>query len=135
MVLDIVSIGIAVFSLIVSGYIWYSDKKSVWYWNIVLVPIQETFKEIKKINLDDENKNVITILNRYCRSIKDYSDFLEISISNKKVLELKEYIENQFNKIAVTIMNNDGGGNYIEVISNFEIQLYKKIAKLVLKKW
>lgn len=134
MALDIISIVIAVLSLVVSGYIWYSDKKSVWYWNIVLVPIQETFKSLKKINLDDKEENKITILNRYCRNIKDYSDFLEISVKSKKVLELKEYIENQFNKITVTIMSSKSGGNYIEVISNFEIQLYKKIAKLVLKK-
>ncbi len=134
MVLDIISIVIAGFSLIVSGYIWYSDKKTVWYWNIVLVPIQETFKNLKKIGLDDKDENRITILNRYCRSIKDCSDFLEISVKSKKVADLKDYIENQFNKITVTIMSNENGGNYLEVISNFEIQLYKKIAKLVLKK-
>lgn len=133
MVVDIITIVISVIALIISGYIWYSDKKSVWYWNIVLVPMQDIFKKLKEINIKDK-ENIVTILNRYKRNIKDCSDFLGIGISNKKLLNLKEYIESQFDKIAVTIMSNDNGGNYIEVISTFEIQLYKKIAKLVLKK-
>lgn len=133
MLLDVVSIVISVFALVVSGYIWYSDKKSVWYWNIVIVPMQDIFKKLKDIDIQDK-ENIVTILNRYNRNIKDCSDFLEIGIKNKKLLDLQEFIENQFNKIAITIMTNDNGGNYLEVISTFEVQLYKKIAKLVLKK-
>lgn len=133
MVLDAVSIVISVFALVVSGYIWYSDKKSVWYWNIVIVPMQDIFKKLKDIDIQDK-ENIVTILNRYNRNIKDCSDFLEIGIKKKKLLDLQEFIENQFNKIAITIMTNDNGGNYLEVISTFEVQLYKKIAKLVLKK-
>lgn len=131
--LDIVSIIISLISLFVSGYIWYSDKKSVWYWNIVIVPLQEIFKSLKAIDVNDK-KNIVTNLNRYNRSMKDCSDFLEISISNKKITDLKEFIENQFNRITIAIMTNENGGNYMELISSFETQVYKKIAKLVLKK-
>lgn len=133
MILDIVSIVISVLALIISGYIWYSDKKSVWYWNIVIVPMQDIFKKLKDIDIKNK-ESIVTILNRYNRNIKDCSDFLDIGISNKKLLNLQDYIESQFNKIAVIIMSNDDGGNYMEVISTFEIQLYKKIAKLVLKR-
>lgn len=133
MVLDVFSIIISIFALIVSGYIWYSDKKSIWYWNIVIVPMQDIFKKLKDIDIQDK-ENIVTILNRYNRNIKDCSDFLEIGIKKKKLLDLQEFIENQFNKIAITIMTNDNGGNYLEVISTFEVQLYKRIAKLVLKK-
>lgn len=131
--LDIVSIIISLISLFVSGYIWYSDKKSVWYWNIVIVPLREIFKSLKAIDVNDK-KNIVTNLNRYNRSMKDCSDFLEISISNKKITDLKEFIENQFNRITIAIMTNENGGNYMELISSFETQVYKKIAKLVLKK-
>ena len=55
MALDVVSIVISVIALFVSGYIWYSDKKSIWYWNIVIVPMQETFKKMKKIDIKDKN--------------------------------------------------------------------------------
>ena len=133
MVLDVFSIIISIFALIVSGYIWYSDKKSIWYWNIVIVPMQDIFKKLKDIDIQDK-ENIVTILNRYNRNIKDCSDFLEIGIKKKKLLDLQEFIEIQFNKIAITIMTNDNGGNYLEVISTFEVQLYKRIAKLVLKK-
>jgi len=34
---------------------------------------------------------------------------------------LQDFIENQFNKIAITIMPNNNGWNYLEVISNFEV--------------
>ena len=133
MILDSVSIVISVIALFVSCYIWYSDKKSIWYWNIVIVPMQETFKKMKKIDIKDKNK-IVTILNRYGRNVKDYSDFLDIGIRKKKLLDLQEYIEGQFNKIVATILSNDDGGNYMEIISAFETQLYKRIAKLVLKK-
>ena len=63
-----------------------------------------------------------------------YSDFLDIGISKKKLSDLQEYIEGQFNKIVATVLSNDDGGNYLEIISTFETQLYKRIAKLVLKK-
>ena len=133
MILDVVSIVISVIALIVSGYIWYSDKKSIWYWNIVIVPMQDIFKKMKKIDIEDK-KNIVTILNRYSRNVKDYSDFLDIGISKKKLSDLQEYIEGQFNKIVATVLSNDDGGNYLEIISTFETQLYKRIAKLVLKK-
>ena len=133
MILDIVSIVISIIALIVSGYIWYSDKKSIWYWNIVIVPMQDIFKKMKKIDIGDK-ENIVTILNRYSRNVKDYSDFLDIGIRKKKLLDLQEYIEGQFNKIVATILSNDDGGNYLEIISTFETQLYKRIAKLVLKK-
>ncbi len=133
MILDVVSIVISVIALFVSGYIWYSDKKSIWYWNIVIVPMQDIFKKMKKIDIEDK-KNIVTILNRYSRNVKDYSDFLDIGISKKKLSDLQEYIEGQFNKIVATVLSNDDGGNYLEIISTFETQLYKRIAKLVLKK-
>ena len=133
MILDVVSIVISVIALFVSGYIWYSDKKSIWYWNIVIVPMQDIFKKMKKIDIEDK-KNIVTILNRYSRNVKDYSDFLDIGVSKKKLSDLQEYIEGQFNKIVATILSNDDGGNYMEIISTFETQLYKRIAKLVLKK-
>jgi len=133
MSLDAVSIVISVIALFVSGYIWYSDKKSIWYWNIVIVPMQDIFKQMKKIDIEDK-ENIVTILNRYSRNVKDYSDFLDIGISKKKLSDLQEYIEGQFNKIVATILSNDDGGNYMEIISAFETQLYKRIAKLVLKK-
>ncbi len=133
MALDVVSIVISVIALFVSGYIWYSDKKSIWYWNIVIVPMQETFKKMKKIDIKDKNK-IVTILNRYGRNVKDYSDFLDIGIRKKKLLDLQEYIEGQFNKIVATVLSHEDGGNYMEIISAFETQLYKRIAKLVLKK-
>ena len=133
MVLDIISIVLSAFALLISGYIWYSDKKSVWYWNIVIVPMQDIFKKIKLIDIKDK-ESLVTNLNRYQRNLKDCSDFLSIGIRDKKLKELQEFIENQFNKLSVTIMTNENGGNYLEVISSFEIQLYKRIAKLVLKK-
>lgn len=133
MTLDIISIIISVVALFISGYIWYSDKKSVWYWNIVIVPMQDIFKKIKNIDINDKEM-LVTNLNRYQRNLKDCSDFLSIGINDKKVIELQEFIENLFNKLSVIIMINENGGNYLEVISSFEIQLYKKIATLVLKK-
>lgn len=133
MILDAVSIVISVIALFVSCYIWYSDKKSIWYWNIVIVPMQDIFKQMKKIDIEDK-ENIVTVLNRYSRNVKDYSDFLDIGISKKKLSDLQEYIEGQFNKIVATILSNDEGGNYMEIISAFETQLYKRIAKLVLKK-
>lgn len=88
---------------------------------------------MKKIGIEDK-ENIVTILNRYSRNVKDYSDFLDISISKKKLSDLQEYIEGQFNKIAFSILSNDDGGNYMEIISTFENQLYKRIGKLGLKK-
>ena len=133
MILDIISIVISLCALIISGYIWYSDKKSVWYWNIVLVPMQDIFKKMKSIDIKDK-ENIVTILNRYTRNVKDCSDFLDIGIKKKNLLDLQEYIEGQFNKIVATVFSNEDGGNYMEIISAFETQLYKRIAKLVLKK-
>ena len=43
------------------------------------------------------------------------------SLLEENTVYLQDFIENQFNKIAITIMSNDNGENYLEVISNFEV--------------
>ena len=130
---DVVSIIISGIALLVSIIIWYGDKKSVWYWNIVIVPIQKIFDEVKQININDK-KALILMLNRYSRSIKDCLSFLEIGVDKKKVNDIKILVENEFNRISTTIMINEDGGNYLELISSFEVQLYKMIAKHVIKR-
>lgn len=69
----------------------------------------------------------------FYRNIKDCSDFLKIEIKKKKLLDLQNFIENKFNKLAITMMTNDNEENYLEVISSFEVQFYKKIFKKVTK--
>lgn len=131
--LDIAAICISLIALVVSIVIWLSDKKSIWYWNIVIVPIQETFKEFKRIDISDKT-NYINIVNSCTRNLKDYVSFLEISINEKKVKKIQEFIEDKMDKIVKIVMTEPSGGNYLEVISSFEVRLYKKIAKLILKR-
>ena len=133
MVLDIIAICISILAMVVSIVIWLSDKKSVWYWNIVIVPIQELFKEFKKIDISDKT-NFIKHVNGYTRNLKDYISFLEISVNQKKVEQIKEFIEDKMDKIVKIVMTEENGGNYLESISSFEVRLYKKIAKLILKR-
>lgn len=133
MVLDIIAICISILAMVVSIVIWLSDKKSVWYWNIVIVPIQELFKEFKKIDISDKT-NFIEHVNGYTRNLKDYISFLEISVNQKKVEQIKEFIEDKMDKIVKIVMTEENGGNYLELISSFEVRLYKKIAKLILKR-
>lgn len=133
MVLEIIAIVISVLALLVSIVIWLSDKKSVWYWNIVIVPIQNIFKDFKRIDISDE-KNLINEINGYTRNLKDCVSFLEISVKEKKVEEIKEFIEDKMDKVVKVIMTEDSGGNYMELISSFEVRLYKKIAKVILRK-
>lgn len=131
--LDMIAIGISLIALVVSIVIWLSDKKSIWYWNIVIVPIQDTFKEFKKVDISDKTA-FINNINSYTRNLKDYVSFLEISINEKKVKKIQEFIEDKMDKIAKVVMTELSGGNYLEVISSFEVKLYKKIAKLILKR-
>jgi len=133
MVLEIIAIVISVLALLVSIVIWLSDKKSVWYWNIVIVPIQNIFKDFKRIDISDE-KSLINEINGYTRNLKDCVSFLEISVKEKKVEEIKEFIEDKMDKVVKVIMTEDLGGNYMELISSFEVRLYKKIAKVILRK-
>ena len=133
MVLDIIAIGISLIALVISIIIWLSDKKTVWYWNIVIVPIQDIFKEFKKSDISDK-KSFINIINSYTRSLKDCVSFLEISVKVKEVDKIKEFIEDKMDKIAKIVMTEENGGNYLESISSFEVRLYKKIAKLILIK-
>lgn len=131
--LDIAAIGISLIALVVSIVIWLSDKKSIWYWNIVIVPIQETFKEFKKVDISDKTA-FINNVNSYTRNLKDYVSFLEISIKEKKVQKIQDFIEAKMDRVANVVMTEPLGGNYLEVISSFEVRLYKKIAKLILKR-
>ncbi len=133
MILDVLAVIISLLAMIVSIVIWLSDKKSIWYWNIVIVPIQGIFKEFKSATISDK-KNYINQVNAYTRNLKDYVSFLEISVSQNKVNQIKEFIEDKMDKIVKTVMIEDDGGNYLELISLFEVRLYKKIAKLILKR-
>lgn len=133
MILDIIAVFISALALVISVVIWLSDKKSVWYWNIVIVPIQELFKEFKKTDISDRKK-YINYINGYTRNLKDYVSFLEISVNEVKVKEIKEFIEAKTDKIVKVVMTEDDGGNYLELISSFEVRLYKKIAKLILRR-
>lgn len=133
MILDVLAVIISLLAMIVSIVIWLSDKKSIWYWNIVIVPIQGIFKEFKSATISDK-KNYINQVNAYTRNLKDYVSFLEISVSQNKVNQIEEFIEDKMDKIVKTVMISDDGGNYLELISSFEVRLYKKIAKLVLKR-
>ena len=130
---DFLAIFISIIALVISIVIWISDKKSVWYWNVVINPMQENFKNLKGIDIIDKEK-IITVLNRYIRTFKKSVEFLELGIKKDKVEDLKIYIESNINKICLVIFENENGANYLELISSFETELYKRIAKLVLKK-
>lgn len=81
-----------------------------------------------------DKNSIITILNRYDRTFKNYVEFLELGIKKEKVEDLKLDIEANINEICLALVEGDNGANYLELISSFETNLYKEIAKLVLKK-
>lgn len=128
--LSIIAIVISIASTILSFFSWKKDRKMDWYWNVLINPISEQIKKLETLNETiKDNKERTTEINRIFRIIKKKISFLEISYSDKKINKIDDYIENEQNKIISKMFQEDE--NYIECINNFEIELFKKISKII----
>lgn len=128
-VLSIISIIISVCTIYVTIILWKKERKDTWYWNIVLTPIHGIFKEMKSMDCENEY-GIANKINQYDIMIKNSIDFLTIGVSKDKVNELKLFVERKFNKIVAIIDAEDSQQDLSMATSNFEIELFARIAKL-----
>jgi len=131
-VLSSLALVTSIVSIIISFLTWKSDNKKKWYWNIVVNDIREQICKLEKLNEDlDDNSKKVTEMNRISRILKNDISFLEIE-HPKESKEISVYIENQINKIISEMLDDSNTTNSKETLKLFEIDLYKKMFKIII---